>query len=150
MLACPFCDNKIDGIHRNTLPMFTKDKDHSALQVHILKFPACPFVQGCRLGESCMSVGGKFSPSPLNNEKFRVFLFHGSHSIFNKRVTKEMVTGKPTQFCVLHIHMPFSINRGVAWVHIVVPPCTVYDRYLIFPSKVNHINGIKYNKIAKL
>ena len=50
-LACPFCDNKINGVAKDTVPMFTKEKEHTPLQVHTLTFPSCAFIQGTKLGK---------------------------------------------------------------------------------------------------
>ena len=61
-LACPFCDNKINSVEKNTIPMFTKEKDHTPLQVHTLKFPACPFIQGTKLGTKLRSRNNLFTP----------------------------------------------------------------------------------------
>ena len=39
--------------------------------------------------------------------------------------------------------MPFPISTGVVWVHIVVSPCTVHHKYLIYSFKANHHRGVK-------
>ena len=42
------------------------------------------------------------------------------------------------------IHLPFPVSTGVALFFILVTPCTVHHKYLIFSSKVDHYEHIYF------
>ena len=43
------------------------------------------------------------------------------------------------------IHLPFPISTGVVlFFFVLVTPCTVHHKYLIFSSKVDHYEQIKF------